>query len=118
MPQAPAASCRWKSCGAIVVLPCGAIATPASWQKLPHHLDVVVDRAVAQDRHRGAGVAGEDVPALLAMSCTSRAAVAFSPLVVPSTMPIRSLASPTVRRQRNQTDRDAFRITQPARRRP
>src|SRR5258708_1552856 len=33
MPHAPASSCRANSCGAIVVLPCGARSTPCSVQK-------------------------------------------------------------------------------------
>ena len=70
-----------------------------------------VSRRTATGRAR---VAGEDIPALLSDVLARRVpAVALTPLVVPSTMPILPRVA-AVRRQRNQTERVAFRITLPA----
>ena len=55
IPQAPAASWRSKSSGAIVVLPCGASETPRSLAPAGHQLDVVLERARLAARAPGVG---------------------------------------------------------------
>ena len=62
--QAPSAICRSKSCGAIVVLPCGAISRSLARGESAHPGAVGLQDALADHRERHRHVAAENAPAL------------------------------------------------------